>query len=47
MPHRKRHVKVAADHNREHHQMLIAVLYLCGVVLALNAWVVSQQLVSF
>ena len=47
MPHRKRRVKAAAAHNREHHQLLLAVLYLSGVVLAINAWLVTQQLVSF
>lgn len=48
MPHRKRHVKIAADHQRDHHrQMLLAVLYLCGVLLMINAWLVSQQVVSF
>ena len=48
MPHRKRHPKVATHQHRDHHrQMLLAVLYLCGVVLLINAWLVSQQLVSF
>jgi hypothetical protein len=48
MPHRKRHVRAAAGHPRDHHrQMLLAVLYLCGVLLLINAWLVSQQLVSF
>lgn len=48
MPHRKRHERVATDHHRDHHrQTLLAVLYLCGVVLLINAWLVSQQLVSF
>jgi hypothetical protein len=48
MSHRKRHAKVATHHHRDHHrQMLFAVLYLCGVVLLINAWLVSQQLVSF
>ncbi len=47
MPHRKRQVKVAT-HQRDHHrQMLLAVLYFCGVLLLVNAWLVSQQLVSF
>jgi len=27
--------------------MLLAVLYLCGVILLINAWLVSQQMVSF
>lgn len=44
MPYRKRRVKVATDHHR---QTLLAVLYLCGVVLTINAWLVSQQLISF
>lgn len=48
MPHRKRQAKVVTDHPRDHHrQMLLAVLYLCGVLLLINAWLVSQQLVSF
>lgn len=47
MPHRKRHARSAAATQREHHHLLVAVLYLCGVVLAINAWLVSQQLLSF
>lgn len=47
MPFRKSHSKVATDHRRDHHQLLIAVLYLCGVVLVINAWLVSQQMLSF
>ena len=49
MPHRKRHAKtVTAAHQRDHHrQMLAAVLYLCGVLLVINAWLVSQNIVSF
>jgi hypothetical protein len=31
----------------QHRQTLFAVLYLCGVVLMINAWLVSQQLLSF
>lgn len=48
MPHRKRLIKTAAPHHRDQHrQMLAAVLYLCGVLLVINAWLVSQQIVSF
>lgn len=48
MPHRKRHIKAATAQARDHHrQMLLAVLYLCGVVLLINAWLVSQQVVLF
>ena len=49
MPHRKRQAKIAAVHQqRDHHrQMLLAVLYLCGVVLVINAWLVSQHVISF
>jgi hypothetical protein len=48
MPHRKRRFKAAADHDRdEHRQMLLAVLYLGAVLLLINAWLVSQQLISF
>ncbi len=48
MPHRKRHARVVTDNHRDHHrQMLAAVLYLCGVVLVINAWLVSQNIVSF
>jgi hypothetical protein len=48
MPHRKRHTKAVADHHRDQHrQMLLAVLYLCAVLLLINAWLVSQQLISF
>jgi len=47
MPHRKRHVKTVTAHHRDHHrQMLAAVLYLCGVVLPINAWLVTQQVVT-
>ena len=41
MPYRKRHPRAAASHHR---QILPAVLYLAGVLLILNAWLVSQQL---
>lgn len=44
MPHRKRHARAATIHHRH---MLLAVLYLCGVILLINAWLVSQQMVSF
>lgn len=48
MPHRKRHAKFATEHHRDQHrQMLLAVLYLCGVLLLVNAWLVSQQLLRF
>jgi hypothetical protein len=48
MPNRKREIKVAAQPQRDYHrQMLLAVLYLAGVLLAINAWLVSQQLISF
>ena len=48
MPHRKRHARVAADQHRDHHrQMLVAVLYLCSVVLVINAWLVSQNVITF
>ena len=44
MPYRKRHTRLATDHQRH---LLLAVLYLAGVILLINAWLVSQQLVSF
>ena len=47
MSNRKRRAKATAAHNRDHQQALIAVLYLGAVVLAFNAWLVSQQLVRF
>ncbi len=48
MPHRKRRASSVAVHHRDQHsQMLLAVLYLCGVLLLINAWLVSQQLISF
>ncbi|MCB1787904.1 MAG: hypothetical protein H6953_02315 [Chromatiaceae bacterium] len=47
MPNRKRHTRVAQLHKDHHRQTLLAVLYLCGVVLLINAWLVSQQLISF
>ena len=48
MPNRKRVMKIAdPQHRDQHRQMLAAVLYLCGVLLIINAWLVSQQIVSF
>ena len=48
MPHRKPHAKAVTAHRRDpHRQMLAAVLYLCGVVLVINAWLVSQNILSF
>lgn len=44
MPHRKRHARAIAD---QHRQTLLAVLYLASVLLLINAWLVSQQLISF
>jgi len=44
MPYRKRHTRAATDHHR---QALPAVLYLGGVLLLINAWLVSQQLLRF
>jgi hypothetical protein len=46
MPHRKRQLKVATQ-QREHQHLLLAVLYLGGVLLLVNAWLVSQNLVGF
>lgn len=43
MPSRKRPLKVATQ-QRDHTQLLLAVLYLGGVVLLFNAWLVSQNL---
>lgn len=48
MPHRKRHVRVAAAQQRDHHrQALLAVLYLSALALLINAWLVSQQVIRF
>jgi hypothetical protein len=48
MPNRKRHPRVVAEPQRDHHRhLLAAVLYLCGVLLVINAWLVSQNLLSF
>jgi hypothetical protein len=44
MPHRKRHARAIAD---QHRQTLLAVLYLASVLLLINAWLVSHQLISF
>ncbi|MGD8956058.1 MAG: hypothetical protein PVJ03_01900 [Chromatiaceae bacterium] len=44
MPHRRRHPRVATIHHRH---TLPVVLYLCGLVLLINAWLVSQQMVNF
>jgi hypothetical protein len=48
MRRRNHRVKTATAPQRDHHrQTLLAVLYLCSVVLLINAWLVSQQVVSF
>jgi hypothetical protein len=48
MRNRKTEVKVAVQPQRDHHRhMLLAVLYLAGVLLLVNAWLVSQQVVTF
>jgi len=48
MPHRNRRARAVAVHRRDRHsQMLLAIRYLCGVLLLINAWLVSQQLISF
>jgi hypothetical protein len=46
MPRRKRQLKVATQ-NRDQHHLLLAVLYLGGILLLFNAWLVSQGLVGF
>jgi hypothetical protein len=46
MRHRKRQIKVAT-HSRDHNHLLLAVLYLGGVLLLFNAWLVSQNLIAF
>lgn len=43
MAQRKRPFKVATQHRDQNH-LLFAVLYLGGVVLLFNAWLVSQNL---
>jgi hypothetical protein len=45
MPQRKRQVKVATQ-QRDHQHLLWAILYLGGVVLLFNAWLVSQNLIG-
>jgi len=47
MPHRKRHVRVAAQQRDHHRQALLAVLYLSALALLINAWLVSQQVIRF
>ena len=47
MPYRKHQVKAATQQRDHHRQMLLAVLYFCGVVLLINAWLVSQQAGGF
>jgi len=48
MPCRKRQSRVAAAHHRDHQrQTLLTVLSLCALALLVNAWLVSQQLISF
>lgn len=48
MQDRKPEIKVATQPQRDHHRhMLLAVLYLAGVLLLINAWLVSQQVVTF
>jgi len=41
MSYRKRHKKAATLHHHHRHTLL-AVLYLAGAVLVINAWLVSQ-----
>lgn len=45
MPYRKRQARVAT-HHRDHHHLLLAVLYLGGVILLFNAWLVTQNLLG-
>jgi len=42
MSYRKRHKKAATLHHHHHRHTLLAVLYLAGAVLVINAWLVSQ-----
>ena len=44
MPDRKRRARVAAGHHR---LALPAVLCLAGALLVINAWLVSQHVLSF
>ena len=47
MPNRKRQTKTATHHHhRDHQHLLWAVLYLGGVVLLFNAWLVTQNLLG-
>ena len=43
MPYRKPQVKAASQPRDHHRQTLLAVLYFGGVVLLINAWLVTQQ----
>ena len=45
MPRRKSSAKVATQ-QRDHNRLLFAVLYLGGVVLLFNAWLISQNLMG-
>jgi hypothetical protein len=45
MPRQRRAVK-AATQQRDHNHLLFAVLYLGGVVLLFNAWLISQNLIG-
>lgn len=45
MPRRRRPVAAATQH-RDHNHLLFAVLYLGGVVLLFNAWLISQNLMG-
>jgi len=48
MPRRKRHARATAAQHRDHHrQALHAVLYLSAVLLLVNAWLISQQVIRF
>jgi len=47
MPNPKHQDRLSRDHRDQHRQTLLAVLYLAGVLLLINAWLVSQQLISF
>jgi hypothetical protein len=44
MPYRKRRARVAAGHHR---LALPTALFLAGALLVINAWLVSQQVLSF
>lgn len=45
MRQRKRQARVAT-HHREQHHLLLAVLYLGGVLLLVNDWLVTQNLLG-